>query len=153
MKYLKLIIRSRLGWSLLAIQLVCAVFVVSEMPAYNEVKCSEALVSSSLDFDVAGRKFFFNYSSSFATSLVIIDLPAIVVGYLAADLVPIAFGPYSGVDLSWIRACAILVTTSAQWFMLGKIGSLFSRWLMTKRRIPGGGTQHGVGPERGVRGL
>jgi hypothetical protein len=152
-KYFKHIIRSKLGWSLLVVHLVCAGFVVNEMPAFNEVKCSEAFVSSSLDFDLAGRSFFFNYSSSFATGLMIVDLPAIVVGYLAADLVPAAFGPYSGADLSWIRAYVILMTTSVQWFMLGRIGSVFTRWLSTKRRNLGGGTQHDVGPERGVRAL
>src|SRR6185295_14450268 len=125
------------------------------MPAFNEVKCSEAFVSSLLDFDIAGRSFFFNYSSSFATGLMVVDLPAIVFGYLAADLVPIAFGPssYTGADLSWIRAYAILMTTSVQWFMLGRVGSLFTRWLSRRRRNPGGGTQHGVGQERGVRAL
>jgi hypothetical protein len=152
-KYFKRIIRSKLGWSLLAVHLVCAGLVVNEMPAFNEVKCSEAFVSSPLDFDLAGRSFFFNYSSSFATGLIVVDLPAIVVGYLAADLVTIAFGPYSGADLSWIRAYAILITTSVQWFMLGRIGSLFTRWLSTERRNLRGGTQPGVRPERGVRAL
>ena len=136
MKYFKRIIRSKLGWSLLVVHLVCAGLVLIEMPGLDEKKCSEAFVSSLLDFEVAGRAFFFNYSSSFATGLFVVDLPAIVVGYLAADLVPITFGPgtYTGADLSWIRAYAILMTTSVQWFMLGRIGSLFTRWLSTKRR-------------------
>ena len=131
-KCLQHIGRYRLGWLLLAAHMACAAMVVAEMPTFNELGCTEAVISSPFDRAVASRPFFFNYSSAVAKSLVAIDLPALMAGELILPTNSLI--TFSYVDFSWIRAFTYLETTSIQWFAIGCLVNFFGQGLAKKRR-------------------
>ena len=92
----------------------------------EELSCAEAMRHSGFDQFVAGRYFFFYYSSEIALIWLFLNLPALMLSSLMELVIrPLTFATVTGHDLSWIRAGFIVITASAQWAL---IGYGLSRW-------------------------
>ena len=71
---MKRLFRLKLAWSLVLIHFIFGAVVVAQLPTYDEVGCDEAVVPSSLDGSVAGRMFYYNYSSSVGAGLMLVQI-------------------------------------------------------------------------------
>src|SRR5260370_15671994 len=80
---------------------------------------------------------FYNYSSPVAKPLMVIDLTGVISGSSFTHMVP-GSDDLSYADLSWLRALLLLLTSSAQWFVVGQIFSLSWAWLFRHRRLAEG---------------
>ena len=86
----------------------------------EEVHCTEALQVSIFDQFIAGRYFYFNYSSDITQLWLFLNLPAWLLSTLLEWMIaPLTYSTVTGYELSWIRASFIVTIASVQWVLIG----------------------------------
>ena len=131
--FLRRVASSRVGKFLVISHLIFIVYEFAQKPAatYAETPCVVEPGSASF---IAGRDYHWHYESTSLKIVHVLDLPALVVGGLALELLsPVKFCAFTA---SWVYAIFFLTFTSIQWLIVGFIVQSIFRWLK-KWREPG----------------
>ena len=136
-RFIKNLAGSRLGQVLLVIHLCLVVYDFANNPAEeyaypNCTKVSEWDLSGTLIAD----RFFHHLEaeSTLLISLIILDLPALLLGMML--LVPVERVVLQGVCVetaSWVSAVVLLLLTSMQWLIIGYAAGQLARWVRKPR--------------------
>ena len=111
---------SRSAVLLPAVNLALMVLVFFQLHPPEEVSCGEGIQHSIFDRFIAGGYFFFYYSSEVARAWVYLNLPALLWSHLLESIFePLTDSTVSGYHLSWVRAGFVVMSTSAQWALVG----------------------------------
>ena len=114
------IFKSRSACLFCAINLVLMPLFFFQLHSPEDVGCTEAVQHSSFDQLVAGRYYFFNYSSAASRVWLFLNLPALLLSRLLEWAInPLTYSAVTVYDLSWIRAGLIVTSASAQWALIG----------------------------------
>ena len=91
-----------------------------QLHAPGEASCAEAVRPAFFDQSIAGRYYFFHYSSEASRVWVFLNLPALWLSVLLEWAIkPLTNSTVTLYDLSWIRAGLIVTSASAQWALIG----------------------------------
>lgn len=117
--FIKRVVRSRLGQILFVVHLCLVVYDFAPKPAASgDMPC---VVEPSSQALIAARPFHYHYESDLMKTLIVLDLPGLVLGYVIDLLLtplnylirPCAYAR------SWMAAGVCLVGTSIQWWLVG----------------------------------
>ena len=134
MKILRMFATPRLALCAAIVHLIFFGFALNGMWSFEEIGCTEAVQRSALDRPVAGRIFFFNYSSDITRALVVANLPALAIADQLVALADSGYGGFSYANRSWANAIGYVLWTTLQWLFLSTlISTALRRWL-TKNR-------------------
>jgi hypothetical protein len=116
-------VRSRLGWILAAIHAMWLGLGVRSMGPPSRAAANFLDNAQGADWTLfAGRPFHFTYQSWVLKSVLLADLPAMLVASLTDLLVwPVSFVTHvGGYEVSYIAAGLLLVVATWQWLMVGR---------------------------------
>lgn len=129
-RFLRRLASSRLGQFLLVVHLIIIVYEFAQKPAatYSDTPC---VVEPSSAAFIAGRNYHWTYESALLKLVSLLDLPALVLGDLAAMLVsPLRL---CALTISWVEGVLVLTFASIQWLFIGFIVESIFRALRKER--------------------
>ena len=132
LRFLKRVAGSRLGQTLFVLHLCLLVYDFAPKPvASADLPC---VVEPSSQVLIAARPFHYHYESALLKTLLVLDLPGLMLGWLIGLLLsPLNYllQPCEYTE-SWVAAGILLFSTSAQWWLCG----CFVEALIKGRRGP-----------------
>jgi hypothetical protein len=118
----KKIIRSRLGWTFLALHLFLAFLVFGEKRSTTDQATYAEFQQSGQDYVlIAGRGVHIGVESELMKLLFIIDLPALLIGFFLIVGLSLFYSNMPVIITSWIDAGILLFLTSVQWLLIGHL--------------------------------